>query len=214
MIVYKITNLKNMTSFSLYNNYLCETTESKVIAFVSQYSEDWQAEQNCDYYEDYEVMLDETGLYAAMTAEAEVVVSDISPPPPRLNLLDLVFVIDTTNSMQDDIDAVKARALEILELIDYGSVDWRVGLVTYRDYPYSPYGDRGDYTSRIDLNFSSNRSDIVAEINAIRVGGGGDFPESVYSGLMTAIGFPWRTDAKKIIILMGDAPPHDPEPET
>jgi Mg-chelatase subunit ChlD len=202
----------------LWYNQLCDPSDSDVITFVTALDSRWQETQECDVVTDTDAnddyVLDESNLYTAMTAEAEAATSDISPPPPRLNLLDLVFVIDTTNSMYDDIDAVKARALEILDLIDYGSVDWRVGLVTYRDYPYSPYGDRGDYTSRIDLNFTSNRSDIVAEINRINVGGGGDFPESVYSGLMTAIRFPWRTDAKKVIILMGDAPPHDPEPET
>jgi hypothetical protein len=128
--------------------------------------------------------------------------------------LDLVFTIDVTGSMWDDIDAVKASATDIVNAIADSGADYRIGLVTYRDYPVFPYGDPGDWPSRIDLNFSTDRATIVGAINGLVVGGGADWPESVYSGLMAAIGFPWRDNVKKAIILMGDAPPHDPEPFT
>jgi hypothetical protein len=129
------------------------------------------------------------------------------------NLLDLIFVIDTTGSMGDDIDEVKRNALAILERITASEADWRIGIVTYRDHPgYG--GDSGDYPSYVDLDFSTNPSQIQSAINAIEVNGGGDTPESVYSGLMTALEFEWRNGAKKAIVLMGDAPPHDPEPVT
>lgn len=133
---------------------------------------------------------------------------------PALELLDVIFVIDTTGSMSDDIDAVQNDAINIIDAIAASSTNWQIGVVTYRDHPSEPYGDSGDYTSRIELPFSSNRSDIVNAINGIQVAGGGDFEESVYSGLMEAIAYPWRDGAKKAIILMGDAPPHDPEPFT
>lgn len=48
--------------------------------------------------------------------------------------------------------------------------------------------------------------------------GGNDWPESQYSGIMGAINAvgitPWRAEAQKSIIIMTDAPPHNPEPIT
>lgn len=44
-------------------------------------------------------------------------------------------------------------------------------------------------------------------------GDGGDTPESMYSGAMTALNLPWRPGVRKVIII-GDAPGKDPEPVT
>lgn len=131
--------------------------------------------------------------------------------PPKL---DLVFVIDTTGSMWDDLASVKASASTIIDTIAASGADYRIALVDFKDHPVSPYGQAGDYPSRLDLNFSTDKAATISAINALSAGGGGDWPESVFSGLMQAINLSWRADASKAIILMGDAPPHDPEPVT
>ncbi len=128
------------------------------------------------------------------------------------NLLDLIFVIDTTGSMRDDIDAVRADAINIINQVAAGGTDWRIAIVTYRDHPIAPYGDPGDYVSNVDLPFSADQGEIVNRLNAIQVGGGGDTNEAVFAGLLRAIGQDWRPGSRKIIILMGDAPPHSPDP--
>lgn len=137
--------------------------------------------------------------------------SPTTPPPTKSSTVDLVFAIDTTGSMTPYIDGVKASASSIVNKVMTTS-DARVGLVDYRDL-YSSCPEDG-YAARIDLPFSSDTAAILAAINGLAIGDGCDIPESVYSGLMTAIGFPWRDGIKKAIILMGDAPPHDPEAET
>lgn len=133
-------------------------------------------------------------------------------PATATNALDLIFVIDTTGSMADDIAEVKRRAVEIINQVAANSPDWRIAVVTYRDHPQPPYGDPGDYVSQLDLPFSANQTEIISKINAIQVGGGGDGPEAVFAGLLHGIGQPWRDGVRKILILMGDAPPHDPDP--
>lgn len=151
---------------------------------------------------------EQLGTPAGATLELEEM------PECASNQLDLVFVIDTTSSMADDIAAVRRDALSIIDRVAAGGADWRIALVTYRDHPRSPYGEPGDYPSRVDLDFTSSPDEIIDAINLIRVDGGADTPESVFSGLVTAIELSWRLDARKTIILMGDAPPHDPEPVT
>jgi len=130
---------------------------------------------------------------------------------PSSSQLDLAFVIDTTGSMWDDIDAVKRAASGIVDRL---SGDFRVALVDYKDHPISPYGDPRDYPSRIVQQFSSGKDSLVSAINSLGADGGGDFPESVYSGLMRGLSLDWRSGARRSIIWMGDAPPHDPEPIT
>jgi Mg-chelatase subunit ChlD len=130
-----------------------------------------------------------------------------SCPSAATSHLDMVFAIDTTGSMTSSIAAVKASAINVISNLSAIGIDYRIGLVEFKDH-----GDM--YVSRTDLPFSTNTTTIVNAINALAVGGGGDTPEAVFSGVMTAVGFPWRNGAKKAIVLMGDAPPHDPEQVT
>ena len=127
--------------------------------------------------------------------------------------IDVVFVIDTTGSMGDDIDAVKAFSNEFIELLTTRTSSYRFALVTYRDHPEHT-GDPSDYPARVDLDFTNDAASITSAVNAITVDGGGDFPESVYSGLIEGIGLSWRPGVKKIVLQLGDAPPLDPEPVT
>jgi len=134
--------------------------------------------------------------------------------------LDLIFAIDTTGSMWDDIDEAKASASSIVDEVLSDIPGARIAVVDYKDFPVSPYGDPGDYEFNDVLSFSTDKPTIVAAIQGLTVGGGNDWEESVYSALMhsidsTSLGS-WRgsDQAAKVIILMGDAPPHDPEPFT
>jgi len=129
----------------------------------------------------------------------------------RGSSVDLVFAVDTTGSMGPYIGGVKLAATNIMNKL-LGSTDARIGLVDYKDL-YSGCPTDG-YAARSDLPFSTDKSAIQAAINSLSASGGCDTPESVYSGLIQAIKYPWRGGVKKEIVLMGDAPPHDPEPVT
>lgn len=121
--------------------------------------------------------------------------------------LDLIFVIDLTSSMEDDIAGVKAAATKIVQTISATSEDWRVAIVGYRDVGDSPMFE--------DYPFSDDEDEVIANINALSVSGGGDTPEAVYEALSRAIDSStvggWRDgEPNKQMILMGDAPPHVP----
>jgi len=137
---------------------------------------------------------------------------------PICPALDLIFVIDTTGSMWDDIANVKAAAADIVNSIDSQISDYRVALVDYRDFPIYPYGGAGDYPYHVILPFSTDKSAIVNAIQSLSLGWGADWQESVYSALIRAINTEnlgsWRNGITKVVIVMGDAPPHDPEPIT
>lgn len=117
--------------------------------------------------------------------------------------VDVVFVVDTTGSMTDDIDAVKADMREILDHLRRRNPDARVGVVAYRDVT-------DEYLTRTFIQLTDDDAGIEQAISAIQVTGGEDWREHVYAGINTALdGQPWRREASQHIILMGDAPPHD-----
>ncbi|MCC3450209.1 MAG: VWA domain-containing protein [Microcoleus sp. PH2017_39_LGB_O_B] len=133
---------------------------------------------------------------------------------------DIAFVIDTTDSMSDDIDEVKARASDIINAIfgEESSVSAdkkdtrgsRIAVVGYNDpatNTFLPFTDQPDIQQR--------KTAALNAINSISVGGGDDFPEVVNAGLIRALSGDagqWRADADvRRIILFGDAPPKDTE---
>ena len=139
--------------------------------------------------------------------------------------LDLIFLIDTTGSMGDDIENVKSSAHEIVDTLDLKGYDYRVAIADYKDYPCCGYGGWLDYVYKLDLPFKNkdNKEDIISAIYSLSASGGADWRESVYSALVKAMkdenkdlnnadNYGWRKGVTKAIILMGDAPPHDPEP--
>jgi hypothetical protein len=126
---------------------------------------------------------------------------------------DFAFVIDQTGSMGDDIAAVKTAATGVVNAL-YGdaTIDARIGIVGFRDNtigePTSvilPFTDQDDFAAR--------QSAAVSAINGISVGGGGDFPETAYDGLLTALDGSmgdWRVGAGvKKVALFTDASAKD-----
>jgi hypothetical protein len=96
--------------------------------------------------------------------------------------------------------------------------DFRMAITEFKDFPVSPYGDPGDFPYRANSPFSSTPSVILGGINMLFASGGADWPESTLSGVMGAINGQgigaWRSGSNKSIVVMTDAPPHDPEPFT
>jgi hypothetical protein len=114
--------------------------------------------------------------------------------------LDLVICLDTTNSMKDDIDAVREQLTAMLEEILGRFSDFRIGMVLYKDY-YDVY------LTRV-VPFTRDFAAVRRTLNGIRVGGGRDIPEAVYEALYEgAVKFPWEAESR-LMILIGDAPPH------
>ncbi|HKK66175.1 MAG TPA: vWA domain-containing protein [Clostridia bacterium] len=114
--------------------------------------------------------------------------------------IDLVLCLDTTKSMQDDIPHLRNSLIPMLEEEIKGFDSFRLGFVLYRDYfelyLAKPYPFQRDFGK------------IQAVLNRIRVYGGRDIPEAVYEALHTGIhSYEWMAD-KKLIVLVGDAPPH------
>lgn len=121
--------------------------------------------------------------------------------------LDVVFMIDTTGSMDPYIDEVKQNIVRIIENVLEYSPKVRMGCVAYKDH-----GDEGEdefYLTKI-LPLTFDRKEIIGFMHSpgLYIGEGGDGPEAVECALHEAVAFTWDTTAPKAIILIGDKPPH------
>lgn len=157
---------------------------------------------------------DEISGFMIYSKGPETIVDDIMDVMKRIDpsqASDIVFAIDATGSMKDDIQKLKDEWLVALEegLKDY--TDVMLGLVFYRDY-----NDNFNYKGlpvKI-YPFTKDFNVFVKNVRAIRIAGneGGDIPEAVYEALYASMDFfAWREGASKTVILIGDAEPH-PEP--
>jgi hypothetical protein len=118
----------------------------------------------------------------------------------RGNTVDLVICLDTTGSMSDDIDSIRLLLIPRLEELVAEFESFRIGMALYRDYSEL-------YLTKV-IPFTDDFEEFRSTLNTIQAGGGRDIPEAVHEALYEgAIGFPWNASSK-MMILIGDAPPH------
>ncbi len=123
------------------------------------------------------------------------------------DFVDVVFVLDTTGSMASLIDGAKKKIWSIANtIVDINSdVNIRMALVVYRD--------RGDnYTVKMAHQLDSDIQGLYSVLMGLVADGGGDTPESVNEALNSGINeIQWgqkTKGSKRIVFLVGDAPPH------
>jgi len=119
--------------------------------------------------------------------------------------LDLMFVIDTTGSMGDELDYLKAELEDIIGKVsrNNANIDIRLSINVYRDI-----GD--EYVVR-STPFQPNIRNQVEFLRKQRAQGGGDWEEAVEQALADALEeHDWNDNATaKLMFLVLDAPPHN-----
>jgi len=119
--------------------------------------------------------------------------------------VDIVFVMDVTESMQPYIDAVKQNVIAFAQDLAANNRDYRLGLVTFEDYVISKYPDCNcAYRDKL----TSNVQEFTQWVGGLHAGGGGDIPEDQLDALAYAATLPFRPNAQAIVIMITDAPCH------
>ena len=114
--------------------------------------------------------------------------------------VDITVVLDVTGSMRPYFDAIRTGLIPMLQEIVAGFDSYRIGLVFYKDY-------FDDFLNKV-FPFTADFAEIQRNVNDVGVGGGGDIPEAVYEALYAgATRLSWAAE-RRIMILIGDAPPH------
>lgn len=124
--------------------------------------------------------------------------------------LDMVIAFDTTGSMRSYIEDVRKRAVEIATNLFKNTTDLRISVVAFGDYCDIEIRGEDKFGKAYQvLPLTNNVKDIVKFIQSARNTGGGDsdeFYELVIQKVTNET--QWRADAKKAVLLIGDAEPH------
>ncbi len=121
--------------------------------------------------------------------------------------VEVIFAIDATGSMKDDFLELKKNWLPKFKKQMKKFEDARIGLLFYKDYGEN-FNSKGLPVK--NMGFFKNTSAFIKAFKNISVSGGGDKNEAVYEALYSAVKeCSWNAQAKKKIILIGDAAPHE-----
>ncbi|MCW5922433.1 MAG: carboxypeptidase regulatory-like domain-containing protein [Saprospiraceae bacterium] len=118
--------------------------------------------------------------------------------------VDIVWAVDATGSMGDEIEYLKTELLDVIERAKNRNpgLVFRMGTVFYRD--------KGDEYITKSSALASDISKTVEFIKKQSADGGGDYPEAVHSALEEVVfAQKWSADAiARICFLVLDASPH------
>ncbi len=119
-------------------------------------------------------------------------------------IMELVFTVDATGSMQDEISYLQAELLDVMAKIRslHPEMQLNLGSVFYRDH--------GDTYVTKTSDLSSDISKTNSFISNQYADGGGDGPEAVDDAVEASLKeISWSAEARtRIMFLILDAPPH------
>jgi Tol biopolymer transport system component len=122
---------------------------------------------------------------------------------------DVVLLIDTTGSMQATLNNVRDNLHQVVTTIKAQQPSAEFAVATYRDV--------GDGTELFRVRQDLNKDERVAQstldaIAAQGASGGGDGPEQFLNALfqVSSGAITYRPDSSRIVVLVGDAPSHEP----
>lgn len=155
---------------------------------------------------DFEVRVSKGGVTSSALwrrGQKDVLQLRLDGAPATPARLDIVFAIDATGSMADEIDKLKTSMRAVADQIARlpSRPDLCFGLVAYRD--------RGDEFFVRGADLTDDVGAFQQQLAQLRAGGGGDYPEAMNEALHTAIHrIGWRGEGTaRIVILLADAPP-------
>ncbi len=139
-----------------------------------------------------------------MNRIGDVTTLTLDTAPQTAPRLDVLFLLDATGSMSDEIQELQDNLLAISSQIDTlpQNIDTHYGLIAYRDL-----GDA--YVTR-GYPFTPDVQEFQQILNSVQAAGGGDTPESLNQGLYESVHeMAWRgDDTIQLVFLVADAPPH------
>lgn len=149
----------------------------------------------------------------------------------ELGRADVVFAIDTTASMGQEIDEIQANLRnQIAPGIRNTIRDSHIGVTTFADFPEGSCGAAGDLPFRLVLPATPDIGRVQSAVDSIALDNGSDEPESQVEALYQiatgegiapwvpasfgcpagGFGYPcFRTDALPVVLIFTDAPFHN-----
>lgn len=157
--------------------------------------------------QDFDITLEEhqsdtQDSIGTISQEVQLTIDDSSTDYKKMEIM---FIVDTTGSMGDEMLFLQSEFTGIAKEI--GTQDTTYSVNFYRDT-----GD--EYVTKC-FDFTDNIAELQTILNSQSAEGGGDEPEAVAQILdETIVQKQWSDDTVKLAFLIFDAPPHDDTKDT
>ena len=152
---------------------------------------------------------------ATFDADNRELLVELEAREQKLNTIEIMFVVDVTGSMGDEINFLKAELADVINKIAENDAETSINLslLFYRDLKDNVPFDYYDFVDVTRLEGMEARQNALDEQIAM---GGGDYEEAVDEALLMAVEKQWSTGATtKLIFHVLDAPAHSgPKYET
>lgn len=147
----------------------------------------------------------QAGETKTVAVENDTLTITLPDPAAATNQLDVMFVLDATGSMGDEIARLKTSIDSVASRISSlpSQPDLRIAMTVFRD--------EGDEFVTRSTDFTGDVGAFRSSLGAVQASGGGDTPEAVDEALDAALDGPsWRPtgSATQLVFLVGDAGPH------
>jgi Mg-chelatase subunit ChlD len=119
---------------------------------------------------------------------------------------DIVFCFDATGSMTDEIDDLKKSAIEFSNALNSAGVQFKVGLVQFRDLKVGE-------PLEVLVPLTESAIDFHNGVQSLTAAGGGDEPESAFDAIRKAVQLDgWRGGGvRRYVVLVTDASANEPD---
>ena len=145
---------------------------------------------------------------AEFSAEKRELTLELEASAEKLNVIELMFVVDVTGSMGDELSFLKAELGDIINKIAANDEQTQIKLA------FLFYRDNGDsvpfkFCDFLEITDASGLDKALATLKSQSASGGGDYEEAVDEALEMAVNAQWSTGATtKLIFHVLDAPAH------
>eukprot|EP00210_Caulerpa_lentillifera_P008504 g8112.t1 len=126
---------------------------------------------------------------------------------PHLGFVDILFIVDCTSSMGQELKQLLAVLQGIQQLVKDSVLLKRlkVGIIAYRDHDPE---DEDTFLLRTQ-DLTEDIEKVQRFLNGLEAEGGGDYPEAMEVAFAEAVeGIKWSLFSARFVLWIGDAPPH------
>jgi molecular chaperone DnaK len=131
----------------------------------------------------------------------------------------VMFVLDTTGSMWNSIQAVKQAIIKVVNVYSKSMIEISFGITEFRDRVYHANGgDSGLLILQVhkfaQSSFTTNTTAFENIVSNMSADGGGPAPESSYDGIYSSISkADWKENHLRVVVHITDAQPNIPDLE-
>ncbi len=148
--------------------------------------------------------------YANLLKDKFVLGSYAHEITPRSADIDMVFNIDTTCSMDDDIANVRQEIVNIINQTSQKTNSYRFAITTFS--AHDPKVTPADKFARLEVGFTNDINLLQSTLDNVHTNGVSY--ESNYSGIMMGLNLPWRDGVHKSVVTLTDEPPENEQQHT